>query len=126
MAKITIKNETSAPIPRALFRKIADRTLPSDYKLGVVFLDSLEMKRLNLIYRNKNEPTDILSFPYDSSNGEIYISPDEARRVAPNFDRDYDNFIAFLFIHGCVHLKGYDHSAKMENIEAEIRQEFNI
>jgi len=126
MAKITIKNETSAPIPRALFRKIADRILPSDYKLGVVFVDSLEMKRLNLIYRNKNEPTDILSFPYDSSNGEIYISPDEARKVAPNFDRDYDNFIAFLFIHGCVHLKGYDHSAKMENIEAEIRQEFNI
>jgi ssRNA-specific RNase YbeY (16S rRNA maturation enzyme) len=46
--------------------------------------------------------------------------------MAKDFDRSYENFIYFLFIHGCVHLKGYDHGSTMERIEAKFRKEFGI
>ncbi len=46
--------------------------------------------------------------------------------MAKEFERPYDNFLIFLFIHGCVHLKGYDHGAKMEKVEEKFRKKFKI
>lgn len=126
MAEVALTNETRAAMPRAIFRAIADAALPADYKLSVVFTGPAVMKKYNLMYRDKNVPTDILSFPLSKKEGEIYICPAEARREASKFDRSYANFIKFLFIHGCVHLKGYDHGVTMENIEADIRRKFKV
>lgn len=126
MPKVSFNNETRASMPRAIFRAIAEEVLPSDYELSVAFVPPSAMRKFNLTYRNKNEPTDILSFPLDEKKGEIYICPSETRRLAPEFDRSYDNFLKFLFIHGCVHLKGYDHGATMERIEANIRTKFKV
>ena len=126
MAKVSFSNETRASMPRAIFRAIADEALPSDYELSVAFVPASAMQKFNLMYREKNEPTDILSFPLDEKKGEIYICPSETRRMAPEFDRSYDNFLNFLFIHGCVHLKGYDHGATMERIEDKIRAKFKV
>jgi probable rRNA maturation factor len=113
-------------MPRAIFRAIANHALPADYKLSVIFTTPANMKRFNLTYRDINKPTDILSFPLSKMQGEIYICPSETRREAPKFDRAYPNFMKFLFIHGCVHLKGYDHGVTMENIEADIRRKFKV
>lgn len=121
-----MKNETRARMPRASFRAIAEHALGRDYSLGVIFVDAARMRKLNTIYRDKEAPTDILSFPLGEREGEIYICPSESRREAKNFGRAYDNFLLFLFIHGCVHLKGYDHGATMERIEARIRSQFKI
>ena len=46
--------------------------------------------------------------------------------MAKDFERTGATFVAFLFIHGCVHLKGLDHGSKMEAIEERIRQKFGI
>jgi probable rRNA maturation factor len=121
-----ISNETKAAIPRVAFRRIKEAALGPAYKMTVTFVGPVHMKKLNLMYRNRNEPTDILSFPLSKTEGEIYISPAESRREAKKFDRSYENFIAFLFIHGCVHLKGHDHSATMERIEAKLRKKFGV
>jgi len=51
---------------------------------------------------------------------------EETKKEAVKFERSYENFFPFLFIHGCVHLKGYDHGAIMESIEAEARKKFNV
>jgi probable rRNA maturation factor len=126
MAQVTLTNETRATMPRAIFRAIADFALPADYELNVVYTTPAKIKKFNLIYRDKNQATDILSFPLSKKQGEIYICPSEARREAPKFDRSYPNFIKFLFIHGCVHLKGYDHGVTMENIEKDIRRVFKV
>jgi rRNA maturation RNase YbeY len=126
MAEITLINETRAKMPRAIFRAIAAHVFPADYKLNVVFANPATMKKYNRMYRNINKPTDILSFPLSKKEGEMYICPSESRREAKNFDREYANFIKFLFIHGCVHLKGYDHGVTMENIEADIRRKFKV
>ncbi|MDB5238725.1 MAG: hypothetical protein JWO00_60 [Candidatus Parcubacteria bacterium] len=119
-------NETHASIPRVRFSAIKDAALGSDYKLNLIFTTPAKIRKLNKIYRNIDKPTDILSFPLSDTEGEIYISPTETRKEAKNFDRSYENFMAFLFIHGCVHLIGHDHGATMEHIEANIRKEFKV
>lgn len=100
--------------------------LGKSYDLSVAFVSSDKIKKFNLIYRNRNEPTDILSFPLSKKEGEIYICKAEARKEAKKFDREYDNFLRFLLIHGLVHLKGYDHGSTMENMEASFRKKFGV
>lgn len=124
--KFSITKETEINIPNIKFEKIKDSALGKDYDLSLIFTDQKKMKKLNLIYRDKNSPTDILSFPISDNEGEIYISLEEARKEARKFDRPYENFIAFLFIHGCVHLKGHDHGSTMESIEAKLREQFKV
>ena len=51
---------------------------------------------------------------------------DEIKREMKEFERKFENFIGFLFIHGLVHLKGYDHSEEMEKEEIKYRILFNI
>jgi probable rRNA maturation factor len=108
------------------FHKIKEAVLGKDYDLSWAFVSPQEIQRLNLMYRNMNVPTDILSFPLSKKEGEIYICLSEARKEAKKFDRSYENFLLFLFIHGLVHLKGYDHGSTMERIEAKFRKEFGV
>lgn len=122
----TIANNTREEIPRVLLEKIKNEALGGDYELTLVFTDSESIRKLNKQYRDKNAPTDILSFPLEENVGEIYICPEEARREAVKFDRPYENFLPFLFIHGLVHLKGHDHGATMESIEQQLREKFEI
>ena len=77
-------------------------------------------------YRIKIQSTDILSFPLNKNAGEIFLCLPEAKKEAAKFDRTFDNFVAFLFIHGLMHLKGFDHSSTMESNEEIFRKEFNI
>ncbi len=119
-------NETSSKIPPIPFEAMKDAVLGKEYDLSVVFISKEKIQSLNKQYRNIDEPTDILSFPLDDTSGEIFINLEETKRMAPDFDREYENFLAFLFIHGLVHLKGYDHGSTMENIEKKFRKDFNI
>ena len=122
----TLINENYSKVPTISFEQIKDAALGADYTLNLIFTTSKNIEKLNTIYRNKECPTDILSFPISETEGEIYISETEARAEATKFDRDYDNFIGFLFIHGCTHLKGHDHGAIMEDIEIQLRKQFGI
>ncbi len=122
--KITKKQRVKSN--NARFAAIKKAALGKKYKLSLVFTDPAEMRKLNLIYRDKNEPTDILSFPLSDTEGEIFISRSVARKEAVKFGRPLNNFIEFLLIHGCVHLKGYDHGDKMELIEKQLRKKFKV
>lgn len=119
-------NETSSKIPPHDFVAMKDAVLGKEYDLSVVFVSKEKIRDLNKKYRNIDEPTDILSFPLDDESGEIFINLEETKRMAPDFDREYENFLGFLFIHGLVHLKGYDHGSTMENIEKKFRKDFHI
>jgi probable rRNA maturation factor len=108
------------------FEKMKNAVLGKKYELSVIIIGKKEIQKLNKEYRDINKPTDILSFPLSDDFGEIYINPEMAKIEAKKFERDYDNFFAFLFIHGLVHLKGFDHGSTMENIEAQFRKKFHI
>jgi len=115
-----------AKIPRLVFLRMKDAVLGKKYDLSVAIVRGDKRRELNRHWRDKDEPTDILSFPLSESEGEIYICLEETRKEAVKFDRAYDNFLLFLFIHGLVHLKGYDHGAIMESIEIKFRKKFGI
>ena len=119
-------NDTKAKMPRLVFLRIKNAVLGEKYELSVAVVCARKMHDLNKRWGNKDKTTDILSFPLSKDEGEIYISPAMAKKEAKNFDRPYDNFILFLFIHGLVHLKGYEHSSRMESIEVKFRKKFGI
>lgn len=121
-----ITNTTKSKLPNFDFEKMKDAVLGKKYELSVIIIGKKEIQKLNKEYRDINKPTDILSFPLSDDFGEIYINPEMTKIEAKKFDRDYNNFFAFLFIHGLVHLKGFDHGSTMENIEAQFRKKFHI
>ncbi len=128
MSNITfnITNTTKAKLPRLAFADMKDSILGKNYELSLIIVNKKEIQKLNWEYRDINEPTDILSFPLSEDFGEIYINPEMTKLEAKKFDRNYENFFGFLFIHGLVHLKGFDHGSTMESIEARFRKQFGI
>lgn len=124
--KFSITNTTKAKLPSLAFEAMKNAVLGKKYELSVIIVSKSEIKKLNKEYRDINEATDILSFPLSDKFGEIYINPDMTKVMAKKFEREYENFFGFLFIHGLVHLKGFDHGSTMESIEASFRKKFGI
>ncbi len=121
-----IKNTTKGKLPRLPFATIAKTVLGNEYEGSLVIVSSKKSRELNTTYRGKDTPTNILSFPLDENEGEIFLDLKKSQEDAPLFDRPYANFIGFLFIHALLHLKGYDHGAIMEKQEKKIRKLFKI
>ena len=113
-------------VPRVLLRKMKDTVLGKRYELSVAFVASAEIRKHNVRLRGQPSPTDILSFPLAQNSGEILFSLTEVKKQARLFHRTPSNFLLFLFIHGLLHLKGYEHGSRMEREEEKIRKEFGI
>jgi len=92
----------------------------------VVFCGKTLSQKLNRIYRGKNKPTNVLSFPLGKTSGEIVIDLKTARIEAPKFGESFQSFVGYLFIHGLLHLKGLPHGRTMETKEQKIRKMFLI
>lgn len=110
-------NKTRSKTPSLPFLQIKDKILGEKYELSLVFIGEKRSKDLNLKYRNKNHPANILSFPLNRKVGEMFINLKKAKREAPNFDKNQKEFLAYLFVHGLLHLKGFGHGEKMEKEE---------
>ncbi len=123
---LTIKNNTRKKAPQVPFFEIAKHVLGEHYELSLVFTGDTLSRRLNRTYREKDRPTNVLSFPYDKKNGEIFLNLAQIRRESKKFAKPFVARTAFLFIHGLFHLKGMDHSSKMERHERETLAHFSI
>ncbi len=122
----SITNETKIKIPNIPWVEIKNTILGKKYELSLVFPTVKNATELHLDWKNKPGPVNILSFPVDKNVGEIFISLHQAKTECIKFDRKYENYVAFLFIHGCAHLKGHIHGNEMEKYETKIRKKFNI
>ena len=99
--------------------KVLDEINRDNWELSVVFCTDSKIKELNNQYRNKNEPTDILSFNLGETikegdktvylPGDIIISLDSLRENAVYFQIPEDEELRRLLIHGILHLEGMDH-----------------
>ena len=85
-------------------------------ELSLALVDNREIEKLNARYRNKNEPTDVLSFPLGGRFpkgpeilGDVIISIEQAEKQARKRRRTLEQEIESLLIHGILHLLGYDH-----------------
>jgi probable rRNA maturation factor len=102
-----------------LLSKIAHRALEvlglNRAELSIVLASDPQIKRLNKLYRNKDKPTDVLSFPIGEKVngwlilGDIVISVDTAKRQAKELGYSLEEELKRLLVHGLVHLLGYDH-----------------
>jgi len=121
-----IKNTTRKNNPPIRFEEIKKMVLGKKYSLSLVFIGDKLSKKLNNKYRKINKPTNILTFPLSKKEGEIFINLNLSKKQSSKYDRKYNDFIGFLFIHGLFHLKGYEHSSKMESEEKKVRKKFNL
>ena len=121
----TIVNLTKGKLPRLPFVSIKNAILGEKYELDVAFLTPKKQKEINKIYRNIDKTTNILSFPLTKTSGQITFDLSKVKKDAPLFDMTYPKFLKYLFIHGLLHLKGYDHSAIMERQEKKFLKMFS-
>lgn len=98
--------------------------------LGVRFASDRELRRLNRAYRGKDSPTDVLSFPGETTPegrhlGDIAISVPTARRQAEAAGHTVERELRILLLHGVLHCLGYDHEVDdgtMERLEKRLRR----
>lgn len=124
--KVTIEHTTKAKPPRLPYQEITEAIAGKRYQLSIIFVGETRAQSLNEKYRNKSYIPNVLSFPLDDTTGEIYICPSVAKREAKNFDLSVKGYIAFLLIHGLLHLKGHDHGATMEKLERKYVRAFGV
>jgi probable rRNA maturation factor len=105
----------------------------TDRDIELIFVNDEEIRELNKTYRNKDKATDVLSFPLEEAPfaplGSIIISVDTAKRVAKDLGHSVEDEIKLLFIHGLLHLLGYDHevdNGEMREKEEELIKKFNL
>ncbi len=109
---IDFENQTPLEIDISLLEQI-QQTLTSK-ECELILTDNSAIQKLNKTHRNIDKPTDVLSFPleFDLPHmplGSIIISVDYAQEKAKEFNHTLEEEITLLFIHGLLHLLGYDH-----------------
>ena len=117
---------------RALERFVAraQRAVGVRGEVGVLITSSAELRRLNLRFRGRNEPTDVLSFPStDGTAGDIAISAEFGARHARRLGHSAADELKVLILHGLLHLAGYDHeidAGEMARKEARLRRALGL
>lgn len=128
---LTISNETNYNLDgyyetyESLFKKTFE-ILNKKYEtmMSVTFVDKDTIHEINKNYRNIDRETDVISFAFLDDKeevilgnvpvdlGEIYICYDVALENAKKYGNTINRELSFLFVHGLLHLLGYDHMKK--------------
>jgi probable rRNA maturation factor len=115
----------------ARFANKAQRAAGLSGEVNILLTGDSEMQRLNLQFRHKDKPTDVLSFPaaQPSEGGDIAISIGTARAQAAEIGHDLLTEVKVLILHGMLHLTGHDHEVdrgQMSRLEQKLRTELKL
>lgn len=137
---IDIEDETNEILPEQT-KQIVDllqfaakrESLEGEVELSMMFVTNERIQQLNSEYRNKHVPTDVLSFAMEEEVdeadidytqfdmprllGDIIISVEKAREQADEYGHSFMRELAFLAVHGFLHLLGYDHETAADEKE---------
>lgn len=98
--------------------------LAEDTEMSITCVDNDEIQRINATYRDKDQPTDVISFAIEDESdddidlslfdmprniGDIFISLDRTKEQAERYQHSFERELGFLAVHGFLHLNGYDH-----------------
>ena len=111
-----------------IYQKLMEKTfkklnIKKDYEVDVNLIDNERIHEINREYRHVDRPTDVISFAFldhvdgevtikgdiPTLLGEIFISTDKAKEQAEAYGHSLLREMSFLFVHGLLHLLGYDH-----------------
>jgi probable rRNA maturation factor len=137
---MTITREMEQMLTQVLNKAAEVYDIEPQAEISVVLADDDYIHQLNRQYRGKDRPTDVLSFAMNDHCagehepeiaeapddieillGDIVISLETTARQAEEFGHSLERELAYLTVHGMLHLLGYDHEAEAER--AEMRQE---
>lgn len=82
--------------------------------LSVAVVGDQAMRRLNTRYRQQTYVPDVLSFPYGQDGGEVVICYPQAVRQSKQKQVSLKLELAWLLVHGCLHVLGYDHETEVD------------
>ncbi len=117
-------------ITKAITETLMEEKFEYPAEISISFVDNQKIHELNREYREKDRPTDVLSFPmwekeelYDGSAldghavtlGDIIISAEKAKAQAEEYGHSIEREITFLSVHSTLHLLGYDHEVSAED-----------
>lgn len=107
--------------------------LTDDTEMSVTFMSNETIQNYNREYREKDAPTDVISFAIEDEEdvsremfeqmgiprnlGDILVSVEKAHEQAVDYGHSFERELGFLVIHGFLHLNGYDHMTKEEETE---------
>lgn len=101
--------------------------------LTLRIVDALESRRLNHTYRDKDKPTNVLSFGYGDRGvlGDLVICAPVVAAEAAQQRKPARAHWAHMVVHGCLHLRGYDHehddeAQRMEALETRIMEKLGF
>lgn len=120
---LDIRNFTKSPVPKFPYKDALAATLPG-WEMSLAFAGKTRAQSMNIQLRGKDYVPNVLSYESGPKSGEIVICLEEAKKQAPDYDMTYTEFVGFLFIHGCLHLKGDQHGATMERKERLLLKRF--
>ena len=106
------------------FEKLKNDILGKNYSLSIAFVSEKKSREINKKYRNKDKPTNVLSFALRKNEGELVLCPTLIKRETKIFGKNFDQLLRFLVIHGMLHLKGYEHSSTMERLETKYDKKY--
>ena len=128
---IELDNRTSLEVDEPFLNAIAN--LFTDKEIELIITSNEEIREINLQHRNMDKDTDVLSFPYEdmpmSPLGSIVVSSEHVELKANEFAHTSSDELALLFIHGLLHILGYDHevdNGEMREKEKELIEKFNL
>ncbi len=99
------------------------------YVVSLNLLNSNEMQNLNIEFRKVDKTTDVLSFPQNEffqgvlDLGDIFINKEILEDQAKSIESDVNTELCFLFMHGLLHLIGYDHLEELDEVKMIKRQQ---
>ncbi|MBL4694798.1 rRNA maturation RNase YbeY [Candidatus Gracilibacteria bacterium] len=135
-AKCAVANkvfvELSEKFEKVMKKRITEKIKKRNGEVDLVFVSDKKMQEMNLEYRKKNSPTDIISFAYlevteyedweeseDIIVGDIFISVETAKKQAKEQKHSLEKEMRILFVHGMLHLFGFDHQNDAQEKEME-------
>ncbi|MBI5742907.1 MAG: rRNA maturation RNase YbeY [Candidatus Niyogibacteria bacterium] len=116
---VSFTNLTRRRVPGIAWDVVAARILGRRFEISVVFVSEKRIAGLKRKYpphgysraqAEDGRATNVLSFLIGERAGEIFLCPRFIEREAPLFERGYSEHLLALYIHGLLHLKGFDHN----------------
>lgn len=139
--KLPTAKKVSGEAAKAAF-SVVPPALRKKYKnviVDIILTNDKKLQELNKLYRHKDYPTNVLSFPmndlalpnHPAILGDIYISFETVSREAAECGKKLTEHLAHMAVHGVLHLLGYDHGVKrdadiMEALEVKALARMNI
>lgn len=125
-------NQTSEDTTR--YQQVIEKvfeTVSFEKEFSIIFVDDAQIRKINSTYRKIDRVTDVISFAlcddpdesFEEELGDIFIDIFQALRQAEEYGHSVEREIAFLAVHGYLHLCGYDHQTKPQEEEMFSLQE---